>query len=383
MKEISVKENRFNPSAGEESLIFPSDLQNPSATENNRNNAFYPEAVRFSIIKRNPITLEKLAGIASAGRDALDKELKLDKERQGFENELEENKQIPEKERFAENSFFEAKIKAAQNRERFKGDTNVVESLAIISEAAIKKAANILQESRESITYLKHIWLQMPQSLLFNEQLDWAGTDLGVLGALREGGFDDAAKQGLMSNAGKLAGGATFALGSKILGQSAFVGGILGAIAGSNVGSFIESTAGVRANPYKEQTFQGVPFRPFEFSFIFRARNQAEVLVVEKIITAFRAHSKPAFFSPDESGVFIYPDEFEISFKTYDFKGDNFIENPYLPVIKRCICKNVSTNYTGQGWRSLNDGAPADIVLTLSMEETEIVTQDDVLTKGN
>ena len=52
-----------------------------------------------------------------------------------------------------------------------------------------------------------------------------------------------------------------------------------GAVLGSETGlsGGIESSFNVKANPYKEQTFQGVPFRPFEFQFMFRARNAEEV----------------------------------------------------------------------------------------------------------
>ena len=82
--------------------------------------------------------------------------------------------------------------------------------------------------------------------------------------------------------------------------------------------------------------------------------------------------------------MFAYPKEFRIEFlvKEGDEEGTKigarYVKNPYIPEIKFCVLKTVGTNYTGQGWKTLEGGAPADITLSLSFEETEIVTQEDV-----
>ena len=49
-----------------------------------------------------------------------------------------------------------------------------------------------------------------------------------------------------------------------------------------------------------------------------------------------------------------------------------------MPAIKYCICKGINVNYTPQGWRTLPNSSPVDIQLTLSFEETEVITQEDV-----
>ena len=81
--------------------------------------------------------------------------------------------------------------------------------------------------------------------------------------------------------------------------------------------------------------------------------------------------------------MFAYPKEFLIEFlvKDADEKsgdGGRYYRNENIPQIKFCVLKTVGTNYTGQGWKTLEGGAPADITLSLSFEETEIVTQEDV-----
>ena len=56
--------------------------------------------------------------------------------------------------------------------------------------------------------------------------------------------------------------------------------------------------------------------------------------------------------------------------------------NKFIPQIKYCICTSVATNFTGGGsWRSFEEGAPTDVQLSLSFQETEIITQEDVFGK--
>ena len=140
-----------------------------------------------------------------------------------------------------------------------------------------------------------------------------------------------------------------------------------------------EATFRVKANPYKEQTFQGVGFRSFDYSFILKPRNFDEVETIRDIITTFRAHSKPTFENgKGDSGVFAYPKEFRIEYLTLN-EDDDYVTNPYLPEIKYCVCTAVNTNYTAQGWRSFEGGAPVDISLQLTFQETEIITSEDVM----
>mgnify|MGYP003317656113 FL=1 len=58
--------------------------------------------------------------------------------------------------------------------------------------------------------------------------------------------------------------------------------------------------------------------------------------------------------------------------------GERYETNKNLPSVKYCICKGINVNYAPQGWRTLPNSSPVDVQLTLSFEETEIVTQEDV-----
>ena len=218
----------------------------------------------------------------------------------------------------------------------------------------------------------------MAKEVTFNDSVSWAGTDLGGMGALLQGEV--------------VAGGAAAALSMAALGASSAGGGILGKILGSSVGGTIagvlaadglqkgiESAVGIKANPYKEQTFEGIDFRKFSFSYMFQPKNQTEVNDLDTVIRSFRAYSKPSI-SEVSNGIFNYPHEFQIEFLTHDSGGQDTLEtNIHLPELKYCICTNVSTNFATREWRSFDGGAPVEISLQLDFEETELITQEDVL----
>ena len=235
---------------------------------------------------------------------------------------------------------------------------------------------------------VRSISLPMPENLTYTEQVDWQGTDLGAMALARDkimsgkGSGSESAKYAGLSQLGNLAGGAAGGLVGTLFG-----GGILGGAAGAMLGGgsiqgAIESTFRVKTNPFKEQTFGGVPFRPFEFSWTLTARNAAELGDIGEIIKAIRTHSKPSFQNPESRTIFNYPDEFQINFKTLHTDNETLLDNNYLPRLKPMVCKSVNTNYTTAGWRSFENGAPTSVTLQLGFEEIDIITSDEVNTFG-
>ena len=354
------------------SLLFPSDLESKE---------YYPECIKFGIYKRAGAKLESTGrDIVTLGNSLLDRITGS----KATVQELEE--------RIADNVNFVGPTRPGGRNDRttlnnqLTDARNVVGNLVSDFKEKGQGIFNNISETRKkqietpASRLIQNIYLQMPESLVYSEQVDWQGSDLGVVGGLRDGQFNKAtAVAGLLSNAGKVLGGAAGAITSIIPGVGTTAGVLLGTLLGGETGisGGIESTFNVKANPYKEQTFQGVPFRPFEFSFNFRPRSDTEVLQMDKIINAFRAYSKPGFENQGQSGVFAYPHEFLIEFLT--FEQGSYVRNPHIPQIKFCICKSVNTNWTTQGWKSFQGGASVDTALTLSFEETEIITQEDVL----
>jgi hypothetical protein len=372
--------NSFGEVEDKLSLAFPSDLQTKE---------YYPECIKFGIYERAGLSLGELGGAIkdkfNAAQTATEANVQL-----GLKNES--LSRVSEAIATAEN--LEARNAAVAELKN--NSIEIEKNKAIIGgniifelgKSALANATEQSKQKRESQKkptdrLVQSIYLQMPESLVYNEQVDWQGSDLGIVGAAINGQFSAGAATGALANAGKILGGGAGVLAGLIPGIGSGAAGIVGALLGSETGlsGAIESSFNIKANPFKEQTFQGVPFRPFEFTFNFRPRNETEVEEVESIIRSFRAFSKPSFKEVGQTGTFQYPHEFQIDFLT--LTNDNtYTRNQYIPKIKFCICKSVNTNWTGQGWKSFRDGAPVDIQLTLSFEETEIVTQGDVIARG-
>ena len=365
-------------------LIFPDDMKE----------GFYPEAIKFSIFERHGVSYEKTKDIIKRGAKELynfqQADYALSHAKRG-QKKAEEAPPTPETfEAFeearraantAEDQLDGARTKLFGSKgEKFIGP---VREQGFVSEigAELSKLNDLNTFEKTLDRHLQSIYLAMPESVNFAEGIDWQGTDLGVIGGLKSGALgwnEKSIDYGILAGGGAALGGAGGLAASLIPGISGIAGTVVGAVlGGSGLQSGIESTFGVKANPFKEQTFQGVGFRPFDFSFNFRARSDTDVKLIRDIIRAFRAYSKPTFKEGSDGSIFKYPKEFLIEFLTLD-KNNDYATNKHIPQIKFCICTAINTNFTAQGWKSFEGGAPVDISLQLTFQETEIITGEDV-----
>ena len=354
----------------------------------------HPDCVKITIgtnpgVSLGPLT-EQVKQIAKAGQnsrlDALNKELD--------DIEALATVEIPQTQKIQE---LEAEIKKLGTRVGTKklsagiNDIGAIVGKAI--EGGIGTVTNLfgslkVGQKENVFTYLQSIYLPMPENLVYNEPIDWTGTDLGMMKAgadalLGKAGSDNALGSAALGQAGNVLAGGAGAIVSKLLGGGLLGGAVLGGLGGgAALQGAIESNLRIKANPFKEQTFQGVGFRPFEFSFIFNARSQTEVNTIRKIINTFRKYSKPSLESA-ESAIFNYPAEFQIEFLTLDREIGQWYDNEYVPRLKQCICKSVNTNFTTAGWKSFEEGAPTTITLQLGFEEVDIITSGDVEIEGD
>jgi len=348
------------------SLVFPSDLSDEN---------FFPEAIKFSIYEREGVDFDTVVKDTSNAYKA-SKELAVDKQNEQLI--IADNEKIQREAGFNIGAELlkvtNDNIAGANNRLK-QADPFVAGVVAAADSVARQKT----QPKSPVERHIQSIYLQMPGTVSFAESVEWQGSDLGVIGGALKGEGFEAMKSGGVSSMGELLGGAAGGLASKLFGGGGLIGATLGSLAGGgSLQGGLESTFNVKSNPYKEQTFQGVGFRPFDFSFVLRARNQNESLDIREIINAFRAYSKPSFKTAGKSGTFAYPKEFRIEFLTIN--NGEYTTNDFIPQIKYCICTNVTTNFTGGGtWKSFSEGAPTDVQLSLTFQETEIITQEDVM----
>ena len=156
----------------------------------------------------------------------------------------------------------------------------------------------------------------------------------------------------------------TQAGGAVSAGLAAGLGGIGEVIAG------VMSNNSVAVNPQMAVLFDGVGFRSFQFSYKFIPRNSYESNELKKLIDTLKLGMYPTI-NPENKFLFGYPDEFEIDFSE--------AIDPYLFKIKRCVLKDVSVNYAGDGVPRFYDstGAPVVVELNMTFQEVQILTQND------
>jgi len=225
----------------------------------------------------------------------------------------------------------------------------------------VAKGDTILNDSIEQSG--DSVFLYLPGGLDFNDSLKYEEKDFGALKALTT---DLSAAGGLFSLSALAKIGGFVDKAAAIVGQETL-----------NTGNFIEKQLGVIVNPRKEQMFQGVEFRKWDFKFDFAPRSKSEAQMVADIIKVFRFHAYPEVSR--NKAFFNFPSEFEISAKTYNPQTQTTSPNPALPKMNRCVLTDIKTNYTPEEvYHSFVDGFPPRIEMTLSFVEADYLTRQHI-----
>lgn len=202
------------------------------------------------------------------------------------------------------------------------------------------------------------IVLPIPKSIVTNYGVGWKDENMGsgIGSALLENASASQAQ-------------------SEMNGQ--FVSGMAGEIIGRNLAKMgakslnvsdkiVELKTRKMENPRKEQLFEGVAFREFDFSWVFYPNNYKEMQNIQRIIKMFKFHMMPELTNGNY--FYIYPSEFDMEFQ---FNGTI---NKNLPKISTCVLANVAVEYTpDKEFVTTSDGQPNGIGLTLKFKETEIL----------
>jgi hypothetical protein len=230
------------------------------------------------------------------------------------------------------------------------------------------------------------IRLPMPSNLSTDYNPDYTTQELGpalgmALKPIEQGMYGinsmaasaggGAAQSGLMGALGGIAAGTLAGTVSSALARIPGVGE-------QGVAAALKVGAGVAINPHKIVLFTGVNFREHQFSWKLSPKNREESNRIKGIIDQFIYYSHPQYVS---GGLFFkYPEFFKIKFRHPE----------YLFELLPSVCKDVRVNYHGQGYAGYirdSDGggppAPAEIELSLTFQEVEIVTKDSLASDLN
>ena len=128
--------------------------------------------------------------------------------------------------------------------------------------------------------------------------------------------------------------------------------------------------AGLAQNPHKVVLFTGVNFREHQFSWRLSPRNRNESNAIKLITDMFAYYAHPEYVAG--ALFFKYPEFFRIKFRHPD----------YLFQLQPSVLKDIRVNYHAQGYAGYvrdRDGggppAPAEVELSLTFQETEIITK--------
>ena len=379
------------------SLAYPLDL------EDGNGEFAFEDCIRFSVHNRNSVPIEVFKKGFEKG-----KALFKGKVRDAYKNyglsEAEINEIIGKDDKLPSKEQ-EQEIAAKLNSKlKEKGkpipDPTLLQSLIASFSAGlttIRQERKAAQAQHQTSSELGAIYLNMPNAIQFNEQADWSGQELGLMGkgvknALTGGGGQgELFAGGAVGNVGNIVGsaiGGIPALMSKMGVSGGMFGAALGAMAaGSPIQKGVETSLGIVQNPYLEMMFSGIGFREFQFDFTFRPRNEKEQDQVHTIIKMFRLNSRPTFTKEVNLGKSFmdYPKEFKIEFLTkcpgpevHQVPGIWQV-NKSVPQLKTCVCSSVSTNYAPDNmWLAHQGGKPNAMQLSLAFKETELVMAEDV-----
>lgn len=139
--------------------------------------------------------------------------------------------------------------------------------------------------------------------------------------------------------------------------------------------STISAFSKVAKNPHMEYIFEKVSNRTFNFSFIFTPKSSQESSNIREIIKLLKksAHPKINAMSGNTGMFYDYPCVFDIDFVTNDSS------NEWLPQISTCILTSIkSSPISDSGFSTFYDGAPTKISLSLSFEELNALSREDI-----
>ena len=223
------------------------------------------------------------------------------------------------------------------------------------------------------------IAIYLPPNVQDTTGVTYNNAEMGIIGLaaaggteaikkLRRGDIAGFAKQAGSSGAGLLAEG-VLSLGAEFLGT-------LGGVDAGDLKEFAKKAFGQATNPYMEVLFGGVEMRSFTYNFTFSPRNEMETLDVQKIIKMFRFHMLPELQGTAQRFMTL-PSTFDIHYM-YQMNAQHAVENSFYNKIATCVLKNCDVDYSPDGVKSFASGAPTQIKMTLTFQETEMLTKEHV-----
>ncbi len=246
-----------------------------------------------------------------------------------------------------------------------------------LSKGQRKRGSGMSSYHKTTSRITDSVAIYLPPNVQDSTTATYTGAATGVIGAAAAGGFGlvknmgnrdyEAAAQGLVDSAKALVGEAAIKAATEM------AEGLTGS---EGTRGLINKAFGQADNPYMEVLFDKMELRTFTYNFTFAPKNKEETMDVQKIIALFRFHMSPELKGA-QNRFLTLPSEFDIHYMYQDQAGQAS-ENDFYNKIATCVCTGCEVNYTPDGVKSFEGGAPTKITMNLSFQETELLTKERV-----
>ena len=220
--------------------------------------------------------------------------------------------------------------------------------------------------------------LYLPPNVSDNTTAGYNDASTGIVGLVAAGGgkFLDAMKRNdYQAAAEQLIGGVKAISEEALIRSSAGIIDLIGGGEGDTLG-LANKVFGQAMNPYMEVIFDSMAMRNFTYNFTFAPKNAQERDDVQDIIKLFRYHMAPELKGAQHRFLTL-PSTFDIHYM-YQHSKDYASENNFYSKIATCVLKDCSVDYTPNGVKSFQDGSPTQITMSLSFQETELLTKQSI-----
>jgi len=269
-------------------------------------------------------------------------------------------------------------FKYAESLKRRGKKGSIRESEAVELSKSMKSRGSGMSSYRNTTKRITDsVAIYLPPNVTDTTTATYTGAATGVIGAAAAGAFGiaknmansdyEAAAQGLVDSAKAMVGEAAIRAATEL------AEGLTGS---EGTRGLINKAFGQADNPYMEVLFDKMELRTFTYNFTFSPKNREETMDVQKIIALFRFHMAPEL--KGEANRFLtLPSEFDIHYM-YQDKAGQASENDFYNKIATCVCTGCEVNYTPDGVKSFEGGAPTKITMNVSFQETELLTKERV-----
>ena len=156
-------------------------------------------------------------------------------------------------------------------------------------------------------------------------------------------------------------------------------------ISGTNLGKFRNNVLGTIRNPFQFVTYSGPEFRNYGMNWTLIPSNKTEAFNIHEIVKFFKKSVVPGVAASGTAFFFNMPPAFGIEMRIYKINGKRVpADEGYVQKFAKSVLTSVEVDYNGMGAivpTFAYDGRPTATKLTLSFQETSLIT-DEMVEEG-